>query len=260
MQPPRPPLAAVDARSAGNVRRLALFGSVRRATRLQRPLHNLCWQCPPSRPPLAASLPHYGTRETRSRLRQSTSRMNGLFAGGFWARHALLGEIRALRRNLGRDSYVPQIAGRDPDTANVFGQELDAQKPPSVRMSPDNKFIVQISPENEAASESRPTTPRCSDLAQKHCGERAEDTQPTNGPCAAHGGLYATRTPFHASHSAQNAPVNPLNLPSTEAREKLLASRCRRQLPGSDSVQIHVRYLSDTSAFSLLAYLATNET
>lgn len=252
MQPPRPPPAAVVARSAGSVRRLALSGSARRL--------GLRWQRPSSRAQSAASLPHYGTRETRSRLRQSTSRMNGLFAGGFWARHALLGEIRALRRNLGRDSYVPQIAGRDPDTANVFGQKLDAQEPPSVRMSPDNKFIVQISPENEAVSESRPTTPRCSDLAQKHCGERAEDTQPTNGPCAAHGGLYATRTPFHASHSAQNAPVNPLNLPSTEAREKLLASRCRRQLPGSDSVQIHVRYLSDTSAFSLLAYLVTNET
>ena len=56
--------------------------------------------------------------------------MNGLFAGGFWARHALLGEIRALKRNLERDSYVPQIVGRDPDTANVFGQELDAQEAP----------------------------------------------------------------------------------------------------------------------------------
>ena len=168
MQPPRDPPATVVARSAGSVRRLGLR-----------------WQRPSSRAPLAASLPHYGTRKARSRLRQSTSRMNGLFAGGFWARHALLGEIRALRRNLGRDSYVPQIAGRDPDTANVFGQELDAQEPPSVQMSPDNKFIVQISPENEAVSESHPTTPRCSDLAQKHCGERAEDTRPTNGPCAA---------------------------------------------------------------------------
>ena len=242
MQPPRDPPAAVDALVAGSGR-----CAIRR-------------QCPSSRAPLAASLPHYGTRETRSRLRQSTSRMNGLFAGGFWARHALLGEIRALKRNLERDSYVPQIVGRDPDTANVFGQELDAQEPPSVQMSPDNKFIVQMSPENEAVSESRPITPRCSDPAQKHCGERAEDTRPTNGPCAAHGGLYATRTPFHTSHSAQNAPVNPLNLPSTEARKNLLASRCRRQLPGSDFVQIHVRYLSDTSAFSLLAYLATNET
>lgn len=217
-------------------------------------------QRPPPRPPLAASLPHYGTREARSRLRQDTSRMNGLLAGGFWARHALPGEIRTLKKNLGRDSYVPQIAGRDPDTANVFGQELDTQEPPSVQMSPDNKFIVQISPENEAVSESHPTTPRCSDLAQKHCGEREEDTRPTNGPCAAHGGLYATRTPFHASHSAQHAPLNPLNQPPAEARKNLLASRCRRQLPGSDFVQIHVRYLSDTSAFSLLAYLATNET
>ena len=121
------------------------------------------------------------------------------------------------------------------------------------------QVIVQMSPENEAVSESRPTAPRCSDLAQKHRGERAEGTRTTNGPRAAHGGLYATRTPFHASHSAQNAPVNPLNLPSTEARNNLFASRCRRQLPGSDSVQIHVRYLSDTSAFSLLAYLTTNE-
>lgn len=148
MQPPRPPPAAVVARSAGSVRRLALSGSARRL--------GLRWQRPSSRAQSAASLPHYGTRETRSRLRQSTSRMNGLFAGGFWARHALLGEIRALRRNLGRDSYVPQIAGRDPDTANVFGQELDAQEPPSVQMSPDNEFIVQMSPENEAVSESRP--------------------------------------------------------------------------------------------------------
>ena len=139
MQPPRPPPAAVDARSAGSARRLGLR-----------------WQRPSSRASSAASLPHYGTQKARSRLRQSTSRMNGLFAGGFWARHALLGEIRALKRNLGRDSYVPQIAGRDPDTANVFGQELDAQEPPSVQMSPDNKFIVRMSPENEAASESRP--------------------------------------------------------------------------------------------------------
>ena len=233
MQPSRDPPAAVDARLAGNVRRLGLR-----------------WQRPSSRAPLAASLPHYGTRKARYRLRQSTSRMNGLFAGGFWTRHALLGGIRTLKRNLERDSYVPQIVGRDPDTANVFGQELDAQEPPS----------VQMSPENEAVSESRPTTPRCSDLAQKHCGERAEDTRPTNGPCAAHGDLYATRTPFHASHSAQHAPLNPLNQPPAEARKNLLASRCRRQLPGSDFVQIHVRYLADTSAFSLLAYLATNET
>lgn len=77
--------------------------------------------------------------------------MNGLFAGGFWARHALLGEIRALKRNLERDSYVPQIAGRDPDTANVFGQELDAQEPPSVQMSPENVLTVRISPENPSA-------------------------------------------------------------------------------------------------------------
>ena len=167
MQPPRPPPAAVVARSAGSVRRLALSGSARRL--------GLRWQRPSSRAQSAASLPHYGTRKARSRLRQSTSRMNGLFAGGFWARHALLGEIRALRRDLGRDSYVPQIAGRDPDTANVFGRDSDAQEPPS----------VQMSPENEAVSESRPTAPRCSDLAQKHRGERAEDTRPTNGPCAA---------------------------------------------------------------------------
>lgn len=150
MQPPRPPPAAVVARSAGSVRRLALSGSARRL--------GLRWQRPSSRAQSAASLPHYGTRETRSRLRQSTSRMNGLFAGGFWARHALLGEVRALRRNLGRDSYVPQIAGRDPDTANVFGQELDAQEPPSVRMSP----------ENEAASESRPKR------------RQRQDIEPTN--------------------------------------------------------------------------------
>lgn len=77
--------------------------------------------------------------------------MNGLFAGGFWTRHALLGEIRTLKRNLGRDSYVPQIAGRGPDTANVFGQELDAQEPPSVQMSPDNALTVRISPENPSA-------------------------------------------------------------------------------------------------------------
>ena len=178
MQPPRPPPAAVVARSAGSVRRLAPSGSARRL--------GLRWQRPSSRAQSAASLPHYGTRETRSRLRQSTSRMNGLFAGGFWARHALLGEIRALRRNLGRDSYVPQIAGRDPDTANVFGRELDAQEPPSVQMSPDNKFIVRISPENEAVSESRPTTPRCSNLARKTLrrarGRHAADERPARSP------------------------------------------------------------------------------
>ena len=163
---------------------------------------------------------------------------------------------KSCRADSGRSGFL----GRLSDITNIFGQELDAQEPPSVQMSPDNKFIVQISPENEAASESRPKTPRCSDLARKHCGERAEDTRPTNGPCAAHGDLYATRTPFHASHSAQHVPLNPLNQPPAEARKNLFASRCRRQLPGSDFVQIHVRYLSDTSAFSLLAYLATNET
>lgn len=136
MQPPRPPPAAVVARSAGSVRRLALSGSARRL--------GLRWQRPSSRAQSAASLPHYGTRETRSRLRQSTSRMNGLFAGGFWARHALLGEIRTLKRNLGRDSYVPQIAGRKSYAANVFGQELDAQEPPSVRMSPENAIPVRM--------------------------------------------------------------------------------------------------------------------
>lgn len=151
MQPSRPPLAAVDARSAGSVRRLGLR-----------------WQRPSSRAQSAASLPHYGTRETRSQLRQSTSRMNGLFAGGFWTRHALLGGIRTLKRNLERDSYVPQIVGRDPDTANVFGQELDAQEPPSVQMSPDNEFIVQMSPENETASESRPKR------------RQRQDIEPTN--------------------------------------------------------------------------------
>lgn len=137
MQPPHPPPAAVDARSAGSARRLGLR-----------------WQRPSSRASSAASLPHYGTQKARSRLRKGTSRMNGLFAGGFWARHALLGEIRTLKRNLGRDSYVPQIAGRDPDTANVFGQELDAQEPPSVRMSPDNVLAVRISPENPSARKS----------------------------------------------------------------------------------------------------------
>ena len=62
--------------------------------------------------------------------------MNGLFAGGFWTRHALLGEIRTLKRNLGRDSYVPQIAGRGP--------ELDAQEPPSVQMSPENAIPIRM--------------------------------------------------------------------------------------------------------------------
>ena len=231
MQPSRPPPTTADALIAGSGR-----CAIRR-------------QCPPPRPPLAAPI--------------VSCSVGSIFASLWHARDTVPAspkhepDERALCE---RFLDTPCIVGRDSDTANVFGQELDAQEPPSVQMSPDNKFIVQMSPENEAVSESRPTTPRCSGLTQKHCGERAEDTRPTNGPCAAHGGLYATRTPFHASHSAQNAPVNPLNLPSTEAREKFLASRCRRQLPGSDSVQIHVRYLSDTSAFSLLAYLATNET
>ena len=82
--------------------------------------------------------------------------MNGLFAGGFWARHALLGEIRALRRDLGRDSYVPQIAGRDPDTANVFGRDSDAQEPPSVQMSPESEGCVPIVPEHREGVECRP--------------------------------------------------------------------------------------------------------
>ena len=173
MQPPRDPLAAVDALIAGSGR-----CAIRR-------------QCPPPRPPLAAPI---------------VSRFVGSIFASLW--HAK-GTVPASPRHepdertlCGRLLGTPCIAGRDPDTANVFGQELDAQEPPSVQMSPDNKFIVQISPENEAVSESRPTTPRCSDLAQKHCGERAEDTRPTNGPRVAHGGLYAARTPFHASLSA----------------------------------------------------------
>lgn len=149
MQPSRDPPAAVDARLAGNVRRLGLR-----------------WQRPSSRAPLAASLPHYGTRKARYRLRQSTSRMNGLFAGGFWTRHALLGGIRTLKRNLERDSYVPQIVGRDPDTANVFGQELDAQEPPSVQMSLENALTVRISPENPSARKS-PSSIRSSSGAHR---------------------------------------------------------------------------------------------
>lgn len=56
------------------------------------------------------------------------------------------------RADSGRSGFL----GRLSDITNVFGQELDAQEPPSVRMSPENKFIVRILPENEAASESRP--------------------------------------------------------------------------------------------------------
>lgn len=157
MQPPHPPPAAVDALIAGSGR-----CAIRR-------------QCPPPRPPLAApivsrfvgsifaSLWH---AKGTVRLRKGTSRMNGLFAGGFWARHALLGEIRTLKRNLGRDSYVPKIAGRDPDTANVFGQELDAQEPLSVRMSPDNVLAVRISPENPSARKS-PSSIRSSSGAHR---------------------------------------------------------------------------------------------
>lgn len=164
MQPPRPPPAAVDARSAGSARRLALFGSVRRATRRQRPLHNLRWQCTPPRPPPAASLPHYGTRETRSRLRQSTSRMNGLFAGGFWTRHALPGEIRTPRTFSGRNWTLRslRVPKCRPTTSLLSKCRPKTKRYPKVARQHHD---VQISPKNTAAS--------------------AEDTRPTNGPCAA---------------------------------------------------------------------------
>lgn len=248
MQPPRDPPAAVDALVAG---------SGRCALRWQCPPPRALRQRPPRDPPAAPAA------QPPLAVSAASASAGSIFASLWHARDTVPASPKHEpdeRTLCGRLLDTPCIAGRDSDTANVFGQKLDAQEPPSVQMSPENKFIVQMSPENEAVSESRPTTPRCSDLAQKHCGERAEDTRPTNGPRAAHGDQYATRTPFHASHSAQHAPLNPLNQPPAEARKNLLASRCRRQLPGSDSVQIHVRYLSDTSAFSLLAYLATNET
>ena len=187
MQPPRPPPAAVDALAAGSGR------------------CTIHWQRPSPRAPLAASLPHYGTRKARSRLRQSTSRMNGPFAGGFWSRHALLGGIRTLKRNLERDSYVPQIVGRDPDTANVFGQKLDAQEPPSVRMSPTTSLLskcrpktkrypkvarqhhdVQISPKNTAAS------------ARKTRGRRTARAQPM--------AIYMQPERHFMHHTRRNTP------------------------------------------------------
>lgn len=154
MQPPRDPPAAVDARSAGSARRLALFGSVRRATRRQRPLHNLRWQCTPPRPPLAASLPHYGTRETRSRLRQSTSRMNGLFAGGFWTRHALPGEIRTPRTFSGRNWTLRSLrVSKCRPTTSLLSkcrpkrrqrQDIEPANTHSVRISPENAIPVRM--------------------------------------------------------------------------------------------------------------------
>ena len=67
---------------------------------------------------------------------------------------------KSCRADSGRSGFL----GRLSDITNIFGQELDAQEPPSVQMSPDNKFIVQISPENEAASESRPKRRRHQDI------------------------------------------------------------------------------------------------
>lgn len=251
MQPPRDPPAAVDALVAGSGR-----CAIRR-------------QCPSSRAPLAAPIVScsagsifaslWHARDTvpaspkhepdertlcgrllgascivgRDPGAQEKSRARFVRAANCRARS---GHRERFRAGIGRSgaSECPNVARQQVYCPNL------ARKRSGIRKSPDNTTMFR----------SRPKTLR------RARGRHAADERPVRS----HGGLYATRTPFHASHSAQNAPVNPLNLPSTEARGKFLASRCRRQLPGSDSVQIHVRYLSDTSAFSLLAYLATNET
>ena len=98
--------------------------------------------------------------------------------GGFRARYQHEGVCRAnsnTRGVLGRDSDTAEscradsgrsgFLGRLSDITNVFGQELDAQEPPNVQISPDNKFIVQMSPENEAVSESRLKRRRRRDIA-----------------------------------------------------------------------------------------------
>lgn len=151
MQPLRPPPAAVDALVAGSDRcALRWQCSPPRALR-HRPPHNLCWQCPPPRPPLAASLPHYGTREIRSRLRQSTSRMNGLFAGGFWTRHALPGEIRTPRTFSGRNWTLRSLRVSEcrPTTSLLSKSRPKTKRYPKVARQHHD---VQISPKNTAAS------------------------------------------------------------------------------------------------------------
>lgn len=239
MQPLRPPPAAVDALVAGSDRcALRWQCSPPRALR-HRPPHNLCWQCPPPRPPLAASLPHYGTREIRSRLRQSTSRMNGLFAGGFWTRHALPGEIRTprtFRAEIGRSgaSECPNVARKQVYCPNV------ARKRSGIRKSPDNTTMFR----------SRPKTLR------RARGRHAADERPVRSPWRS----ICNPNAISCITLGATRPVKPAEPTTRRSAKILLASRCRRQLPGSDFVQIHVRYLSDTSAFSLLAYLATNET
>lgn len=161
MQPPRPPPAAVVTQSAGSARRLALAGSGRCATRLQRPLRTLHWQCAPPRPPLAhpssraplaASLPHYGTRKARSRLRLSTSRMNGLFAGGFWTRHALPGEFRTCRKLPGEIR-----------TPRTFSGGIRTLR--SLRVS-------KCRPTTSLLSKCRPKTKRCPKVARKGGGTK----------------------------------------------------------------------------------------
>lgn len=154
------PTTAV-ARPAGSARRLALAGSGRCATRLQRPLRTLHWQCAPPRPPLAhpssraplaASLPHYRTRKARSRLRLSTSRMNGLFAGGFWTRHALPGEIRTRRKLPGDFRTSPTFSGRNWTLR-------------SLRVSKSR-------PTTSLLSKCRPKTKRCPKVARKGGGAK----------------------------------------------------------------------------------------
>lgn len=131
MQPLRPPPAAVDARSTGSARRLGLR-----------------WQRPSSRAPLAASLPHYGTREARSRLRQSTSRMNGLFAGGFWARHALPGEIRTPRTFSGRNWTLRSLRVSECRPTTSLLSKCRPKRRQRQDIEPTNTHSVRISPEN----------------------------------------------------------------------------------------------------------------
>ena len=153
MQPPRDPPAAVDALVAG---------SDRCALRWQCSPPRALRQRPPRDPPAAPAAQPLLAVSTAS------ASAGSIFASLWHARDTVPASPKHEpdeRTLCGRLLDTPCIAGRDSDTANVFGQKLDAQEPPSVRMSPD-KASVRISPENPSARKS-PSSIRSSSGAHR---------------------------------------------------------------------------------------------
>lgn len=183
MQPPRPPPAAVDALVAGSGRCALRWQCPPPRARRQRPPRDQP-AAPTAQPPLAM----------RAASASAGTPIVSRSAGSIFASlsHAK-GTVPASPKHepdertlCGRLLDTLCIAGRDSDTANVFGRDSDAQEPPSVQISPDNKFIVQMSPENEAVSESRPKRRRRQDIVpQTPTASKSRPKMPAPRGCPA---------------------------------------------------------------------------